>query len=57
VLALLNRLGTDTEAQDIAEYAIAIAAIGVGAALFATVIGGNITSIWSSANSIIGIAA
>lgn len=47
----------DTTGQDLAEYGIALAVIGAGAALAAVAIAGNINTLWSSANSIISTAA
>jgi Flp pilus assembly pilin Flp len=50
---ILKRLVVDQSAQDLAEYGIALAVIGVGVALAAIAIGGNISTLWSKANSII----
>ena len=57
MLALLRKLVQDESAQDLAEYGIALAVIGVGAAAAAIVISGNVSTLWSSANSIIASAA
>jgi len=43
----------DIKAQDLAEYGIALAVIGVGAGVAAIAIAGNVSSLWSAANAII----
>jgi Flp pilus assembly pilin Flp len=53
MVALLRKLVQDESAQDLAEYGIALAVIGVGAAAIAIAIAGNVNSLWSKANSII----
>ncbi len=53
VSTLLKRLISDEAGQDLAEYGIALAVIGVGAALAAIAIAGNVNLLWSKANSII----
>ncbi len=40
--------------QDLAEYGIALAVIGAGAALAAVAIATDVNTLWSIANSIIG---
>jgi Flp pilus assembly pilin Flp len=42
--------------QDLAEYGIALAVIGAGAAIAAVVIAGNVNTLWSNANSVIDAA-
>ena len=42
--------------QDLAEYGIALAVIGAGAALAAIAIAGNVNILWSKANSVIAAA-
>jgi Flp pilus assembly pilin Flp len=54
---LLKKLIHDDSAQDLAEYGIALAVIGAGAALAAIAIAGDVNKLWSVANSIIGGAA
>jgi hypothetical protein len=54
---LLKKLINDDSAQDLAEYGIALAVIGAGAALAAIAIAGDVNTLWSVANSIIGDAA
>ncbi len=53
MLTLLKRLVSEESGQDLAEYGIALAVIGVGAALAAIAIAGNVNLLWSKANSII----
>jgi len=50
---VLKRLVADEAGQDLAEYGIALAVIGVGAALAAIAIAGNVSSLWSKGSSII----
>ena len=57
MLTALKKLLHDHSAQDLAEYGIALAVIGAGAALAAIVIAGNVNTLWSVANSIISGAA
>ena len=47
----------DTTGQDLAEYGIALAVIGVGAAAAAVAIAGNVTTLWQTASTQIAIAA
>ena len=56
MLVLLKRLMREEQGQDLAEYGIALAVIGVGAALAAIAIAGNVSTLWSKANSIIATA-
>ena len=56
MLTILMRLVAEESAQDLAEYGIALAVIGVGAALAAIAIAGNVSTLWSRADSMIGAA-
>jgi Flp pilus assembly pilin Flp len=56
MLGLLKKWLGDETAQDLAEYGIALAVIGLGAALAAVAIAGNVSTLWSTANSIIAQA-
>ena len=53
---LMNRLIADDAGQDTAEYGIALAVVGVVAALAAFAIANNVGSLWSRANSLISQA-
>ncbi len=57
MVKLLKNLVHDENGQDLAEYGIALAVIGAGAALAAIAIAGDVNKLWSVANSIIGGAA
>jgi Flp pilus assembly pilin Flp len=57
MLTLIKKLVRDESGQDLAEYGIALAVIGAGAALAAFAIAGDVNKLWSVANSIIGGAA
>ena len=50
---LFDRFATDEEAQDLAEYGIALAVIGILAAAVAIVIAGDVGTLWSQAQSVI----
>ncbi|HYD49881.1 MAG TPA: hypothetical protein VEB21_16100 [Terriglobales bacterium] len=50
-MSILKKLVQDTKGQDLAEYGIALAVIGAGAALAAVAIAGNVTTLWDSANA------
>jgi hypothetical protein len=56
-MTFLKKLVGEKKAQDLAEYGIALAVIGVGAAAAALVIAGNVNTLWENANGIIAIAA
>jgi len=56
MLNLLKRLVREQTGQDLAEYGIALAIIGAGAAVAAVAIAGNVNTLWSTANSIISQA-
>lgn len=47
----------DKTGQDLAEYGIALAVIGAGAAVAALAIAGNVDILWDNADIIIGTAA
>ena len=53
---ILKNLIKDRRAQDLAEYGIALAVIGAGAALAAVAIAGSVNTLWSTDNSIISVA-
>ncbi len=53
---LLLRLLAHAKAQDLAEYGIALAMITLGAGLAAIAIAGNLSTVWSTANSLIALA-
>ena len=53
MLALVKRLMREEQGQDLAEYGIAMAVIAVGAGLAATVIAGNVETLWNNAQAII----
>jgi Flp pilus assembly pilin Flp len=53
MVALLKKLVQDESAQDLAEYGIALAVIGAGAAVAAVAIAGYVNTLWSTANSVI----
>ena len=50
---LLDRLATDDTAQDLAEYGIALAVIGLIAAAVAIVIASDVGTLWTQAQSVI----
>jgi len=55
--ALVKRLLADDAGQDLAEYGIALAVIGVIAAAAAIVIAKDVGTLWSKAQSVIDNAA
>jgi Flp pilus assembly pilin Flp len=52
-MALVRRLVRDRRAQDLAEYGIALAAIGGLATAVSVAIAGNVNTLWNAANTII----
>jgi len=50
---MLKKMVSEKKAQDLAEYGIALAIIGAGAALAAVAIAAKVGSLWTSANTII----
>ena len=54
---MIRRLVSDDSGQDLAEYGIALAIIGVIAAAAAIVIARDVGSLWSRAQSVIDSAA
>lgn len=46
----MRKLWTDERGQDLAEYAIALAIIAVGAGLLAAAIGANVNVLWGNAH-------
>ena len=57
MLTLLRKLVAEENAQDLAEYGIALAVIGIVAAAAALVIATDVGTLWSRAESIITSAA
>ena len=55
--ALMNKLIVDDAGQDLAEYGIALAVIGVIAAAAAIVIAQDVGTLWSKAQVVIDSAA
>ena len=55
--SLMKKLVSDDAGQDLAEYGIALAVIGVIAAAAAIVIAKDVGSLWSRAQSVIDSAA
>ena len=55
--ALMKKLIVDDAGQDLAEYGIALAVIGVIAAAAAIVIAKDVGTLWSKAQNIIDTAA
>jgi Flp pilus assembly pilin Flp len=55
--SLMKKLVTDDAGQDLAEYGIALAVIGVIAAAAAIVIAKDVGTLWSKAQSVIDSAA
>jgi Flp pilus assembly pilin Flp len=53
MLTILTRLVEEESGQDLAEYGIALAVVGIGAALAAIAIAGNVSTLWSKASSMI----
>ncbi len=54
---LVRRLLAHTKAQDFAEYGVALGMITLGAGLAAIAIAENVSSVWSTANSLIAAVA
>lgn len=54
---LFKKLLKDEAGQDLAEYGIALAVIGLGAAAIAVAIAGNVNTLWSNAQGPIATAA
>jgi hypothetical protein len=50
---LLKTLLADTAGQDLAEYGIALAIIGLGAGLIAAVVAGDVADVWEASQSAI----
>jgi len=55
-MAILMRLVCDDRAQDMAEYGIALAVVGLVAGLAAFALAQNVGSLWSKANSLVSSA-
>jgi len=56
MMYILKKLVRDEQGQDLAEYGIALAVIGVGAAVAALAIAGNVATIWQNAQAVIAMA-
>ncbi len=56
-MMFLKKMLSEKKGQDLAEYGIALAVIGAGAAAAALVIATNVNDLWSAANTIIATAA
>ena len=56
MVKLIKKLMGDERAQDLAEYGIALAVIGAGAALAAVAIATDVNTIWSKALNVINSA-
>jgi hypothetical protein len=56
-MTFLKKMLSEKKGQDLAEYGIALAVIGAGAAAAALVIATNVNDLWSAANTIIATAA
>lgn len=56
MMNILKKLVRDEQGQDLAEYGIALAVIGVGAAVAALAIAGDVTTLWTNAQAIIAMA-
>ena len=56
MLNLIKKLVADEAAQDLAEYGIALAVIGIIAAAAAIVIAKDVGTLWSQAQSVISSA-
>ena len=57
MLTLLRKLAAEEAAQDLAEYGIALAVIGIIAAAAAIVIAQDVGTLWSRAQNMIDSAA
>ena len=55
--ALIKKLIVDDAGQDLAEYGIALAVIGVIAGAAAVIIAGDVGTLWSKAQNVIDSAA
>jgi hypothetical protein len=55
--SLIKKLVSEERAQDLAEYGIALAVIGTGAATAALAIAGDVNKLWSLAQSVIDKAS
>ena len=56
MLALIKKLVAEEAAQDLAEYGIALAVIGVIAAAAAIIIAKDVGTLWSQAQNVISSA-
>jgi Flp pilus assembly pilin Flp len=53
---LIRKLVREDRGQDLAEYAMALAVITIGAALIAASIGSDVETLWSNAQEAIDVA-
>ena len=56
MLSLLTRLVSDEDAQDLAEYGIALAIIGLVAGGIAVAVSVDVGTLWSNAQSVIHLS-
>jgi len=56
MMNLMKKLVRDEQGQDLAEYGIALAVIGTGAAVAALAIAGDVGTIWENAQAVIATA-
>ena len=56
MMNLIKKLVRDEKGQDLAEYGIALAVIAVGAGAVALAIAGNVTQLWTRAQTAIAAA-
>ncbi len=56
MMNVLKKLVRDEKGQDLAEYGIALAVIGTGAAVAALAIAGDVGTIWENAQAVIATA-
>ena len=56
MINFIKKLAKNTKGQDLAEYGIALAVIGAGAAIAAVAIAGSVNDLWDAASTIISTA-
>jgi len=56
MISYIKALVKETTGQDLAEYGIALAVIGIGAAAAAVAIAGDVTTLWENAQAQISSA-
>ncbi len=57
MLNLVSRLLREQAAQDLAEYGIALATISIVAIVVAVIVAGDVGTLWSRAQNVVGSAA